>query len=271
MSIYFTSQKGNVRPTNEDGHTIKTCLNNEINKNQYAKVNIYGIYDGHGGSTVSKFLQENIPSYFLNKKLNYPLKKNYIYKIYNHLQNSLTQTYNHIAKQCGSTCLCVLHFQDINNKNVIQILNTGDCRLCVCNGNVGINLTEDHKPNSIKESIRIKKLGGKIIKDGSDYRICNLSVSRAFGDNDARPYVTHIPDIIKYTIKPNDKFIILACDGLWDVMTNQQVIDFILSNCYKNNKRINKTKNIAQLLAKHAINTLKSTDNVSVIIVFFDR
>jgi serine/threonine protein phosphatase PrpC len=76
-----------------------------------------------------------------------------VYKIYNHLQNSLTQTYNHIEKQCGSTCLCVLHFQDINNKNVIQILNTGDCRLCVCNGNVGRNLTEDHKPNSIKESI----------------------------------------------------------------------------------------------------------------------
>ena len=103
------------------------------------------------------------------------------------------------------------------------MLNVGDSRAVLCNyKNFAVPLTVDHKPNLLKERKRIEKLGGKIKFDGSDWRIKDLSLSRAFGDLDTFPYVTHKPDISKYSLNKKDKFIIFACDGLWDVMSNSQ-------------------------------------------------
>jgi serine/threonine protein phosphatase PrpC len=270
MTIYFSSQKGR-RPSNEDGHTIKVFLNPANNQGKYADVNIYAIYDGHGGTFVSKYLQENLYKYFINKKLQYPLDKKYILNAYKKVQDELTNTNGNRARQCGSTCICVLHFKDTVGRTIIQVLNTGDSRSCLCRGSKAIRLTEDHKPNTLRERARITSLGGKIIYDGMDYRIGNLSVSRAFGDNDTKPFVVETPDMFKYVLQNKDRFLVIACDGLWDVMTDQAVINFILKNCFdKNTNRINKHINIARQLIDYAINDLKSTDNVSVIIVFFD-
>ena len=85
-------------------------------------------------------------------------------------------------------------------------------------------------------------------------------MSRAFGDVDCIPYVTHIPQIFKYKINSSDKFLIFACDGLWDVINNQDVVDFI------NDKISNNfTGNYAKELADHAYNK-GSMDNITVII-----
>ena len=124
------------------------------------------------------------------------------------------------------------------------------------------------------ENHRIINAGGKIITDyGDDPRINGLSVSRSFGDLDAKPHVSHIPDIYDYMINPEkDKFMILACDGVWDVLSNQDAVDYILylmdkikvsSNCSTRS-----LKNIANLLGDHAIE-MGSQDNISILIVWF--
>ncbi len=106
-------------------------------------------------------------------------------------------------------------------------------------------------------------MGGKITKEvGDDWRIKSLSVSRSFGDLDTQPYVTHIPEIYKLRLNKKDKFLILACDGLWDVMSNQEVVNFILKCIDK------KCKNISKELANYAINK-GSMDNVSIVIKVF--
>ena len=122
-----------------------------------------------------------------------------------------------------------------------------------------------------EERHRISKLGGKPYFDGEDWRISDLSVSRAFGDIDAGPCVTHTPDIFQYRLEKSDKFLVLACDGLWDVLNNNDAVNFILNNCYDNTltKRINKKQDIAQQLAEHALRK-GSTDNITIVIVFFN-
>jgi protein phosphatase 2C len=121
------------------------------------------------------------------------------------------------------------------------------------------------------EKNRIEKLNGKIYYDGYDWRISDLSVSRAFGDIDAFPYVTHKPEIFKYKLKKNDKFFILACDGLWDVISNQDACNFVLQKLNETSKistiNGNSKNNIAQALAEYAIKN-GSTDNVSIILIF---
>jgi len=271
ISIHPASLCGK-RPQNEDKHKIVINLDGE-DKN-LANVNYFAVYDGHGGKFVSKFLSENLHNFFMEKNTEYPLKKQYVNKVYSSFQNVLKQKYPQYASTSGSTCLAVIQFKKAG-KHYINVLNTGDCRAILCRDNIGIPLTKDHKPNTPEELHRIKKLDGKIIFDGVDWRIQSksgdLSVSRAFGDSDAEPYLTCIPDIYRYKLSNCDKFMVLACDGLWDVLSNQDVVNFILHNFYNmdTNTRINKNINAGKKLAEYAISK-NSLDNVSVIVVFFD-
>lgn len=274
MDIHCISLKG-LRDQNEDKHSI--ILNIDGKKNDLADINLYGIYDGHGGKFVSKYLSNNLPVYFTDKRVPYPLTDNkYINGVYEILDKNLNEKHKRNATHCGSTCLVVLH-QKNNNGNNLIIMNTGDSRAILCKDIFGIPLTIDHKPNYPKEKRRIEKLGGRIYKDGMDYRIKDLSVSRAFGDLDAQPFICSTPDIFRYKIEKNDKFIILGCDGLWDVMSNQDVVNFVLNETYDEkleNRIINKnnngkTLNIARKLAERALE-LGSQDNLTIIIVFLD-
>jgi serine/threonine protein phosphatase PrpC len=128
----------------------------------------------------------------------------------------------------------------------------------------------DHKPASPSEKQRITKQGGVVYFDGIDWRIDNLSLSRAFGDTSS-PHTSPVPDVYDYKLCSNDKFIILACDGLWDVIDNRTAVNFVLHFCYDvKGNRINENVNIAEKLARYAIE-MGSTDNVSIIILFLDH
>jgi serine/threonine protein phosphatase PrpC len=267
MSVHYVSLKG-LRPTNEDAHNI--ILGRCKKNTETANVDYYGIYDGHGGNFVSKFLSENIYQYFTQKGVSYPLELDYINKVYDKIQQKLIDEHKDEAFNCGATCLVVCQYK-VNNRDYLDILNTGDSRAVLCRNNIGITLNLEHKPENPVEKRRIKKLGGVIRKDGEVFRISDLSVSRAFGDISGNKFISHKPDYYNYKLHKNDKFIIIACDGLWDVFDSQNAVNFVLNNYYDENmKRIKTEVNIARKIAEHAIRNLHSGDNVSCIIIFFD-
>ena len=146
---------------------------------------------------------------------------------------------------------------------MLWMINVGDSRGVLCKHNNSVlQLTEDHKPNDVNEKKRISQLGGKIYYDGYDWRIKDLSLSRAFGDIEAKPYVSHLPQIYRYKLNDNDKFVIFACDGLWDVLSNKKAVNFVLKL-----QQMNFKGNIAAKLAEYAI-LEGSYDNVTVVILF---
>jgi protein phosphatase PTC2/3 len=271
------------RNANEDQHDIIININNSHKQHTLLKpMNFVSIYDGHGGKHVSKYLKQNLSKYFIYHDSNFNLEgdKNYIskyiIKVFDHVQNKLANQCKNFSEHVGSTALVLLHF-----KKNLYISNLGDCRAVLCNkNNTAIALTKDHKPNSYEEKIRIENVikqnnsNVRLEFDGHDWRIKDLSVSRAFGDLDAKPYVTHIPEVFQHKISSNDKFVILGCDGLWDVISNQDAVDFVLdklkniSDINYKNMTGNSNNNIAKLLAEHAINNLQSFDNVSIVILF---
>lgn len=272
ISIHPASLIGR-RPQNEDKHKIVVNLDGDDKES--SNINFYSVFDGHGGKFVSKFLFDNLHNFFVDKKVEYPLKKNYVNKVYTSFQNVLKNKYIAHATNSGSTCLVITHFKK-SDQHYLNVLNTGDSRAILCRNNIAIPLTKDHKPHYPEELSRITKLGGIVEFDGSDWRIKNktgdLSVSRAFGDIEAEPNITCLPDIFRYKLTNSDKFFVLACDGLWDVLSNQDVVNFILINCYNltSNERINKNINIGKKLAEYAISK-NSTDNITVIVVFLDK
>lgn len=264
------------RDKNEDQHDIIINLDNQ-NKD-LKNINYFAVYDGHGGKEVSKYLKDNLSNYFTNKFNQYNITdpntfKKYIEKVFDHLQTKLERKFKNISYNIGSTALIIIMFKH-NNDIYSYVANIGDCRSVLCrNKNIPKQLTKDHKPNQIDEKKRIEKIGGKIYFDGYDWRVGDLSVSRAFGDLDSTPFVTHKPEIFNYKIKKTDKFIVLGCDGLWDVMSNEDVTIFIQDKINKikiTNMTRNSDNNIAFLLANEAIKK-GSTDNISIIIIFLNN
>lgn len=265
MNVHTVSIKGE-RKQNEDKHTIFVNMKGGKPDNTKKNINFYAIYDGHGGGHISDYLSKNLPKYFISNKCKDPVNKKYANIIFDHIQKNIEKIEQ--AKHCGSTALLTIQYKK-NNDNYINVINLGDSRCVLCRDNFALPLTKDHKPDWPEEKHRISAIGGIIVNDGYDWRIKDLSVSRAFGDLDAKPFVTHLPDVFKYKLDKTDKFYVLACDGLWDVLSNQEVINYILDNCYDKTlqNRINKNFNIAAQLAEYALHK-GSTDNVSIIVVF---
>jgi serine/threonine protein phosphatase PrpC len=277
MYLHTISLVG-LRPTNEDAEFFLLNLdNNDKNKRN---INLLGIFDGHGGPLVSKYLSEKLPPYFYDKsivptdiKLNSTKYHKYIKKLFDFIQEKIRNEIKE-SKMMGSTALIAQLYKSTTNRKRLQVINIGDCRAVLCSKyNIGISLTKDHKPNSLEEFDRITALGGIITQlPNDDPRIGGLSVSRSVGDIDTKPYVSHSPEIFDYELDPLDKFLIVGCDGLWDVFDNQGAVNFVLNemkNDYKYNIGTNSLKNnIAKKIATKAIER-GSTDNISCMILFF--
>lgn len=256
LKIYFTSVKGR-RESNEDRHNIILNINNSNPK--INPINFFGIYDGHGGSWVSRYLESNLPNYYMNKNVIPPFDKDFHIKVFQHIQSELLK--NPLGYSNGSTCLLNIMFK-YESSIYMNIVNLGDSRMCIVNSKgESRSVTKDHKPDDSVEKSRLNKMGGEIYKDSEGvFRIGDLSLSRAFGDGDNAPYISQEPDIFLKKITPETKYIVMGCDGLWDVIESENLGKVI--------NQINKKNpdNLAVELATKALE-LGSTDNISVIVI----
>jgi len=113
------------------------------------------------------------------------------------------------------------------------VANAGDSRCVLSRAGQAIALTQDHKPMDPEEFARITKAGGFV----ADGRVNgSLNLSRALGDLEYKQskelppeeqMVTAAPEIRREKLQSSDEFIILACDGIWDVLTNQEAVEFV--------------------------------------------
>mmetsp|Transcript_22126 Transcript_22126/g.74702 ORF Transcript_22126/g.74702 Transcript_22126/m.74702 type:complete len:148 (-) Transcript_22126:284-727(-) len=111
-----------------------------------------------------------------------------------------------------------------------MVVNVGDSRAAmVQTGGSARPLSSDHKPNRPDEKARVEAAGGHVIFAGCWRVQGDLAVSRAFGDCHLKRYgVTAEPEIKTYELGPSDAFLVLASDGLWDVVDEQQCAKVVL-------------------------------------------
>jgi serine/threonine protein phosphatase PrpC len=258
LKIYFTSIKGR-RKSNEDKHNI--ILNINGNDTSINPINLFGIFDGHGGDWVSKYLESNIPNYYLNKNFVPPFNEEFHTKVFMLVQSDLLK--KRFGYSNGSTCLLNIMYK-YNNSIFMDVVNLGDSRMVIVNSKgISQSVTKDHKPDDSVEKSRLVNMGGEIYKDSEGvYRIGDLSLSRAFGDGDNAPYISQKPDIFYRKITPETKYIVMACDGLWDIIDSED-LGKIISKIIKKKPNLD---NLAVELANWALNN-GSTDNISVIVI----
>eukprot|EP01035_Chromulina_nebulosa_P020140 gene20140-26149_t len=257
--------------------------------------NFLGVFDGHLGANVAKYLKNNVYEYFDKFKNNndVPITEETLAK---HLQNALLKvdsdcgTYPSLRSQ-GSTATIVYIFND-DNKIKYLTGNVGDSRIVLCRNDIAYELTKDHKPNDPIELKRIIDEGGDVYWDGElsnglpipgqgCYRVDSangLAMSRAISDYDDKPLVSSNPDVHVTDGSDDDQFIILASDGLWDVFSSQGAANLVNSatkffqNIYKNDpiKMSQFEKEVAALLVKKAYDG-GSYDNITVIVKWLKK
>ena len=265
--------QGLVRNYNEDRVSIIINMAKPKNypKKYWPKTSFFGIYDGHGGSMCSEFLRDCLHKLILNDT-NFP--ENVELAIRNGFYNAEKNFLNEIALDPNDTNVitdrsgsCAVVVLIVDKK--IYVANVGDSRALFSEkkGKNFVVVTDDHKPNNINEKNRIIKNGGHVYQSrtvisGAEnenlngqilfgpYRVLpgRLSVSRTIGDIEAKSekfggnpnVIIWEPDIFIYDLNKNDiDFFIMGCDGIFDQMSNQEVMEcawMILNNETNNNK-----------------------------------
>ncbi|KAK0503893.1 PP2C-domain-containing protein [Armillaria luteobubalina] len=221
---YAVTEMQGWRITMEDAHAIVLDLEENSGPNTF-----FAVYDGHGGSTVAKFAGLNVHKRLLNeesyKAKNYEesLKRAFLGTDEDMLGNPA-----HSRDPSGCTAVAALVTDD-----KIYVANAGDSRSVLSIKGEVKPLSFDHKPTNDVERTRIAGAGGYI-----EYGRVNgnLALSRALGDfefkknyslSPEKQIITADPDVTCHEITEEDEFLVLACDGIWDCLTSQQVVNFI--------------------------------------------
>ena len=154
----------------------------------------------------------------------------------------------------GSTAIVAV----IHGKKAI-VANCGDSRgVLVQKGGKAKPKSYDHKPNRADEEQRIRGLGGEILHNGR-WRVQGiLALSREIGDVSLQPLISCEPEIIEKELNNDDEYLVLASDGVWDVLSNEQVAK-LLYKCQD-------FTNSARDLCSEALLS-GSTDNVTALVI----
>ncbi|KAI3917580.1 hypothetical protein MKW98_021342 [Papaver atlanticum] len=216
----------------------------------------FGVFDGHGenGHKVSNLVINRLPKLLLEQER---------YRLCNYDESELVNIYKpnewrrdcvsafkimdkeiKLQKDFDSSCSGTTAVTIIKQDQDLVIANLGDSRAVlgrISDGELkAVQLTIDHKPNLPKEAERIRKCGGRVIPHkgepdvhrvwSADDDYMSLAMARAFGDFHLKDYgVIAIPQITHIRLTNEDQFLVLATDGVWDVLTNDEVASIVWS------------------------------------------
>ena len=297
ISIPGKDSKNQIK-INQDSYIIKRDVNKIKN------FNIFGVFDGHGfyGHKISLYLKETIIKaieerveiisndletiYKEFKKNNYLIIRN----IFSEIDNQIVNKNEIDVNLSGSTCNLLIQLGDH-----IICANTGDSRAILIFGgkkegvkeegkiNKIFPLSIDCKPSLPKEKERIIKKGGilsRLInsehKEFGPLRIFlkgtllpGLSMSRSFGDKLYKDIGVIVDPLIKeYNLNKDVKYILIASDGIWEFLSNEQIMN-IANKYYEMNDPDNLCQNLIGISTELWEKNYRNIDDITLIIIFF--
>ncbi|XP_007256730.3 protein phosphatase, Mg2+/Mn2+ dependent, 1Ab [Astyanax mexicanus] len=280
---YGLSSMQGWRVEMEDAHTAVVGLPNGLSAWSF-----FAVYDGHAGSQVARYCCEHLLEHITSNpdfRAGGPgggssddvcgsRPEPSVESVKNGIRTGFLQIDEHMraiserkhgADRSGSTAVGIMvspqHF---------YFINCGDSRALLSRGGRVHFFTQDHKPSNPLEKERIQNAGGAVMiqrVNGS------LAVSRALGDFDYKcvhgkgpteQLVSPEPEVYEIEREEDDEFVVLACDGIWDVMTNEELCDFVRS-------RLEVTEDLERVCNEIVDTCLYkgSRDNMSVVLVCF--
>lgn len=264
------------RSTMEDEHVVVDEFGGD------PSTGFFGVYDGHGGRGVAKYLRTH-----LHDNVARELHEKDSRSVEECLKSAFLLTdieCSHTGEAAaGSTAVvCIVRHQ--GRKRYVFTANCGDARAVLCHRGTAVRLSRDHKATDADERDRISRAGGFVLKG----RVMGvLAVARSFGDFAIKKYVTCEPYTSTTKVNAQSDFIIVACDGVWDVLSDQQAVDLVSRHMptaaameeelkaaeaageplQEPRCRIRRQQSAAQALVDAAL-ARNSTDNITAMVVF---
>ncbi|GFP81233.1 probable protein phosphatase 2c 13 [Phtheirospermum japonicum] len=262
------------RSSNEDQHVCIDDLADHVGSHYSwsEPSSFYAVFDGHGGPDAALYMKNNSTRFFFEDAELPQNPDNDENKFIQDLENSHRRSFliadkalsddAAVDSYCGTTALTAL----VVGNNLL-IANVGDCRAVLCRKGDAVQLSQDHRPTCQVERKRVEDLGGTI-----EYGYLNgeLAVTRALGDwymklpfGSASP-LTAEPEFQLTLLTEDDEFLIIGCDGIWDVMSNQEAVGLVRRELMNHGD----PQRCAEELINHAL--MRDTcDNVTAIVVCF--
>ncbi|XVF48706.1 hypothetical protein PTKIN_Ptkin03bG0211300 [Pterospermum kingtungense] len=252
---------------------------------------LFGVYDGHGGSQVANYCRE---------RLHYALVEEIEFVKECWSNASMTDGCQELWKKAFTNCFAKVDAEvggqasqepvapeTVGSTSVVALIcsshiivaNCGDSRAVLCRGKEPMALSVDHKPNREDEYERIEAAGGKVIQWNGHRVFGVLAMSRSIGDRYLKPWIIPEPEVMFVPRVKEDECLILASDGLWDVMTNEEACDLARRRILQWHKKNGTTlasergetidpaaQSAAEYLSNRALQK-GSKDNITVVVV----
>ena len=266
IDLFFISYAYNEYPNlehrkeMEDFHYIKALL---FKKNSCS---YFGLFDGHSGKEVGIYLMENLHKILLknlkekNDLINQENINNIVINSFKQIDKEINAL--NYKNETGSTGTVLLLFKDEKSTSGKSLLcaNVGDSKAYLITKTEMKLITKDHKCNDPNEVQRIRDNGGVVFRE----RVFGtLMLTRSFGDKEMKKYgVLSTPDIFCKNVETNDIFVIIASDGVWDVVEENEIFQMAQRGIPSND------------LSKKIVNLAKERethDNISCIVVKLNK
>ncbi|XP_066247758.1 uncharacterized protein [Euwallacea similis] len=261
--FYETSicARRNRRRRMEDRHVVIHDLNTMFNIQETSPSSYFAIFDGHAGHDAASYSAAHLHQYLTENKY-------FASNLEQALKDAFCKTDALFLEKCnvesltGGTTAVVALLRP--KEKSLYIAWVGDSQALLVKQGKILQCVNPHKPCREDERARIEKAGGCVMHWGTWRVNGQLAVSRAIGDADYKPHVTAIPDVKEIALDGDEDFLIIACDGLWDYLSEDaaaQEVYYMIAENSDDTERI--SKHLAQLACYQG-----STDNISVIVVF---
>jgi len=246
----------------------------------------FGVYDGHGGAQVASYCRDRIHQALTEElndaqkghpreKINFDLRKEWDRAFIDCFKKVDDETEEIVPETVGSTAVVAV----VSSSHII-VANCGDSRAVLSRGKQAMPLSVDHKPEREEEYARIEAEGGKVIW-WNGYRVLGvLAMSRSIGDRYLKPWIIPVPETTIIPRAKDDDCLVLASDGLWDVVSNQEACDLArrkIMAWHKKNGTVASSENLesdCDRAAQFAADSLSrlalqkgSKDNITVLVV----
>ncbi|SNX83903.1 related to PTC3 - ser/thr protein phosphatase PP2C [Melanopsichium pennsylvanicum] len=233
--LYAISEMQGWRISMEDSHATILDIKNDADQ---IVGNFFGVYDGHGGSSVAQYSGRNLHTrlvaedQFKSGEYTEALQKAFL-----NVDEDLKKDPHYTNDPSGCTAVTAfIKTSEKDSKRIerVFVANAGDSRCVLSRAGAVVEMSIDHKPTLDSERQRIENAGGYV----SWGRVNgNLALSRAIGDFEFKKtfelpveqqIVTAFPEVLEQEIlEGEDEFLVLACDGIWDCLSSQDVVDIV--------------------------------------------
>lgn len=205
------------RETMEDACTVQgDILGN-------GKFDVIAMFDGHGGAKYSDACARLFTEHFAAIAHFTAGLKTTGEQLADAFRTTDESAFDEIREELQGTTALVGVFT--SEGKVLHVANVGDTRAVLCRGGEAIRLSRDHKALDEDEYVRVTEAGGFVTERGRVQGV--LAVTRSLGDMLLQPIVLNDPTVKEVTLSTQDEFIIFACDGVWDVVTDSTAVAIV--------------------------------------------